>query len=363
MKANKANLKEAIKNHAKTAIAKRAETKLVKDVRKSAGSSVIEVVSEYTSISKYFRGVCLGDWSDADHELRIFKALGQDGSTRGGVFVPPILSNEVIELLKEKSVLRTMPGVRQVVVADKMQYNTVTDAPTISWGSENTAITEDTTLAFGRETLETKKAVCLYKMSRELLANANVSIDGLIRQELADKLGLEEDKVFLEGTGGVKPLGIYYNPRIVSTDLSAAIAVDNLKDMLYNIRILQSEVTGWVMHPRTVNDLCQKKDAEGRYIFGAGPGEANLSTLWGLPLRQTTQLPITMRPASAESYVVAGRWSDLLIGEGEGMRIDTSTEADTAFAADQVWLRLVRYVGCLLRHPESFGVIKGIQAG
>ena len=206
----KVALKKRLRETFRKSIA--ANTKV--NLRKSGGDPHIEVVKKNASISKYLRGVCLGIWDEAEIEKGMFqKALSQDHGHRGGVFVPTQLSSEIIPLLQATSVVRSMPGVQVIQMeTDKIRFNRVNTGPVISWGSENTAITEDTTLEFGDDTLEAKKAVCLYKMSRELLMNANISIDALVRQQLAKALALEEDKVFLEGTGGEKRAGRQERP-------------------------------------------------------------------------------------------------------------------------------------------------------
>jgi len=324
---------------------------------------VTDVKTKY-SISKYLRGGIWKQWDGAENEERLFKALGQDDGAAGGFFVPSILSNEIIELLKDTTVIRSQPGVRVIQMeTDKLEFNRTDAGPTISWGGESTTIAEDTTLEFGKSTLETHKAVCLYKMSRELLQNANISIDALVRMELADALGLEEDSVFLEGTGGTQPEGIYYNPRILSTDLSGSVGYDNIMDAEYQVRNAKSgPFSGYVMHPRTVNSLRKLKDGEGRFIYSnGGPGPAGIPSLNGIPVSQTTQIGVTSRPGASESYIVGGKWSDLLIGEKAGLRIETTNTGGDAFADDQVHMKLVKFVGSLLRHPESFVVIKGIS--
>ena len=349
----------------KTSLRKSMKKTETEPLRKSAGDPNVEVKSENVSILKYIRGGMFGNWEGATEELKIFKAFGQDAGTRGGFFVPSQLMGGVIELLKEKAVVRNLPGVRKIEVSgtDKIKMNRIANAPSISWGGESSTISEDTTMDFDNTTLETHKAVCLLKMSSEILRNANVSFEPMVRQELADALGLEEDKVLLEGTGGDRPLGFYFNAQVVSTDLSGAIGVSNIRDAMYQVRILHAAYpTAWVCHPRTAKQLAALNDAEGRPIFGTGPGLGTVTSLWGTPLVETTQVAIDARPGASESYIVGGNWSDFIIGDGMGMQIATSTEADTAFAADQVWMRLIRFIGSQVRHPESFVVIKGISA-
>ena len=91
-------------------------------------------------------------------------------------------------------------------------------------------------------------------------------------------------------------------------------------------------------------------------------GVANVSSLYGMSVFVSTQIPIDQaRPGSSEWYFVLGNFAHYLIGESDEIKFSISTEADTAFAADQVWLKLVNYVGCLAKQPAAFAVIKGIS--
>jgi len=347
-------MKTAMKGHVKIQVVK----------GQNSSGDTIELVEPRYSISKYFRGALWNNWENAENEERIYKALGVESGTRGGFFVPEQVAGEVIPLLKAKAVVRNMPGVKVVDLTgkSKITWNRVTAGPTVSWGGESTQISEDTTLAFGQKTLDTQKAVCLYKESRELFENAGPSVDEILRTELADALALAEDKVFLEGKGGTQPLGIYYNPQVLSTDLSGAIDQDDVK-VAVNQMMLQNagEPTAWVTYPTVRSKLALLKDAEGRPIFGTGPGQMYVKEIDGAPVHATTQITSTLMPGASETYMIGGMWSGFWIGERGGIRVDTTDSGGDAFEYDQVWLRLVREVGSILRHDQAFVVIKGID--
>ncbi len=328
--------------------------------------SVVDIKPEHVSLVKYIKGglfdVRLGKdaWAGAESEYRLFKALGRDDPTRGGFLVPQPVIGPTIELLREQAMVRNMPGVPPAVTVNasgKMEFPNQEAASIISWGSEASTITEDETLAFGHKTLEVKKAVALYKLTREIM-NAGIGMDAFLSADLARSMAEEEDRVFLSGTGGVRPLGFFFEPRVNSTDLSGALSIDNLLDARLQVRNAKSEVTGWIGNTRTENAIAQLKDAEGRYLNGLNFGNGQIPKLWGVDARWTTLVPIGAFPGSSETFMVGGRWSDLVIGEGQGIRIETS--AERYFENDVIGLRLVKEVGMLLRHPDSFVVIKGI---
>ena len=340
-------------------------------VRKSRGTTDIEVkdIEAPISISKYLKGAVTGDWRGAEIEKKEHKkALGQDIDTAGGFLVPTQISNELIELLKASTVVRSMPGVQTIEMdRDKMTISRVDTPPQVSWGGESTSIAEDTNLSFGEVSLELNKCVCLYKMSNELLMNANQSVDDLVKREMVDAIAIEEDKVFLEGQGGSQPLGFYYHPKVQSTDLSAAIDFDNILDGEYQIESQNAMLTGWVANPRVKNNLRQLKDGNGNYIYQdrmgqvTDAGNANMGDLYGKVAKFTTTIPTTLRPAASETYMVGGAWNNLIIGQKPQIRIETTNTGGDSFQYDQVWIRVVSYVDMALRHPETFTVIKGIQ--
>ncbi|HUU94931.1 MAG TPA: phage major capsid protein [Phycisphaerae bacterium] len=339
---------------------------VVKGSRKS-GDDPDRSRDEPVSFTKYLKGAILGNWREADGEQEIFKALGRDSATAGGFFVPPQLSDEVIERLKATAVVRSMPGVRVVPMTrtDKLQINRVTGAPAVTWSGEAATLSEDTGLTFGQVTLELKKATVLYKLSRELLEEAGPEVDNLVRTEIAEQLAIEEDKVFLRGTGGLQPLGFLYHPGVLNTDLSARVGGDNIRDAIYQVRAQNSEITGFVADPVALAHLADEKDSNGRFIINengnlGSPGTSvqGVMRLLNIPVKSTTQIGTGDYPGSTETFIVGGKWSDMLIGERPGLRIDTSEHV--YFANDQIGLRIVKQVGMALRHPEAFVVIKGI---
>ena len=364
MKVKKAELK-AIKQKMRKGFEKNLKTSIQKEAQTSSGdNSSVTDVKHNVSLLKYLRGVSLGMWEGAEIEHGMFKkALGENTATRGGVLVPTEISNEIIPALQESAVVRQMPGVRTInMKTNKLEFERTDNLPQISWGRENVEISEDTNLSFGRSTLELKKATCLYKQSRELIMDAMTDMEGLVRGEIVKALAREEDKVFLEGQGGDRPLGFYYNPSINNTDLSGQLTQDNIRSAMYQLRLNNSaEANGIVAHPRTAFDLATLKDGEGRPIFGSGEGQPIVNNIWGMKLAQTTETAITLRPGTDETYFVLGDWSQFIVGQKPSIRIETSTEASTAFTADQVWIKLVRRVGSLVRQPLSFALVSGIQ--
>lgn len=342
-------------------IAAKVAAKVEKGQRQTTPAPDVRVVkNENVSISKYLRGLWLGAWDNAPEEQRIYKALNTAIGTQGGFLVPEEISTDLIELVKAKAVVRRMPGVKVIPMKrDTWSQRRIDTGPVVTWGTQNTSITEDTALAFGKVELRLKDCRCLYKTSRQLIHDADVSVDAMVKSEMADAIALGEDAAFMHGRGGDEPLGLYNDPRILWTRLDATLTFDDLMEAEYQLEKNKRMLTGWIMNPREKLTLRKLKDGEGRYLYVPGKfvadGKSTMDSLNGVPVAYTTQIPITAKSGTNESYLLAGQWDDLLIGDStEGLRMEATQEGGDAFQYDQVWFKVVKRVDITTRHPESF---------
>jgi len=361
---SKKALAKAIKTKTEHEIRERLKASAV---RKSSGSSE-DNEDKPISLAKYIRGAVMNVWTDADSEKREFqkmnKALAEGIGYTGGFLVPTQQDQTLIELIRAKTVVRGMPGVRVYSMnSNSMTMPRIDTGTSGAWGGENETIASSAT-TFGQISMVLRKYVGKVVIPNELIEDASPAVEDMVNRDLTEAVAKAVDIGYLEGTGGTQPTGIYYQPHVVSTDLSATIGYDDLWNAIYNIRLLNHEITGWTSHPRLENTLRKIKDGEGRYMYDGVTGVGNVSNktpqLMGIPISYTTNIPITSRPSSNESYLIGADWSQLIIGERSGLRLEASR--DEAFSRDQTVLRAVYRTDMALRHPEAFVVIKGIQA-
>lgn len=357
------------------AMRKKTETKLRERLAKSAKRKSFGIISTKDDEVKidlphYIRGAILGDWTNADVEKRAYarvnKALGETLGTTGGFLVPTEQNRELIELIRAKTVVRAMPGVRVYGMnSNSMEMPRMDSGTTASWGGENETIAS-TAVTFGNISMVLRKCVGKVVIPNELIEDASPSITDLVNRDLVDGVAKAVDVAYLEGTGGSQPLGIYRQPHINWTDLSASASFDDVMNAIYQIRLDNHEINGWVTHPRLENSLLKLKDGDGNYLYQRGLGGPQggvvnaIPTLAGFPIKYTTNIPITNRPSTNESYLIGADWSQFIIGEKGVLRLEASR--DEEFSKDQTILRAVYRTDCALRHPEAFVLIKGIQA-
>jgi len=361
----------AIRNEAKES----AKTQLVKTTRRRSRGDVVAIHKsggeKKLSIAKYVRGVFMENWKDAEPERDAFeKALSGVTGGGGGFLIPDTLAAELIPYQYAQEVVSQMPGVRTYPLpGDSLTWNKQTDVATAQWSGESVSITESTTTNMvGQVELKLRKCTGLVKIPNELLEDAGALADKMITDDLTRVLALKRDLAFLEGTGGSQPLGLYYHTQVLNTDLSAALTYDNLLDAEYQLAANNAgPLTGWIAHPIVVNKLRQLKDGNGNYVYvqdmkmdlAGNPYES--ATLLGRPIKFTTQIAITNRPSTNETWMVGGNWGEYAIGDKAGIKLKASDEAGDSFGDDQTWVRAVVRTDATPLQAKSFVRIKGIN--
>ena len=115
------------------------------------------------------------------------------------------------------------------------------------------------------------------------------------------------------------------------------------------------------MNPRTVHNMKQLTTSNYPLfasINTAAPMGAGFAggTLVGYPVYQTTQVPITGGTGGDEAEVYFCNWDDVVLADWGSIELVASSEADTAFAANQTWIRAIWLVDVMVRHAVSCAV-------
>jgi len=341
-------------------------------VRKSRGSVDADTddAKKEFSIAKYIRGAVYDYWDDAKYEKDQFVKLNKQvsGATgvAGGFLVVPQYAAEMIELLRNKSVVRKM-GVRVYPMkGNTMFFSRQMSAANVFWVAEG-ALKQHDEPTFGQASLVLKEVAGLTLVTNDIIEDADTSIDAIIKQDLIGQLSLAEDLAFIQGTGGPQPLGVYNDPLVPTATLGggngAIPQFDDLKDMVYQVQLQNADPSAWLMHPRTKNTLNQLKDGVGRYIYYEGDlDKKDPDRLLGLPVFFSNQVPINLTfgtSAATCSYLILGQWNQFAIGEKTGGPVlDVSKER--YFELDQTAIRAVRRVDCLVKQPNAFRILRGI---
>jgi len=316
---------------------------------------------ENFSIGRFIKGVTTGDWKGAEVERRTM-VEGTLGS--GGYLVPAPLSNEIINLARNKAAV-VQAGARTVIMdASTLKIARVAGDFAPYWRAENEAITVSD-MSFETVTFEARTLAAYGKMSIELAEDAP-NIDVVIRDSLASALALELDRVALLGSGsGAEPTGLANVAGITELEMGenggALTDYDKLVDLYYAIAAANGQANAAIMAPRTAGELEKLKEATGNI----NPAKAPESWV-GLKKFVTNQIPIDQVQGTSDdaSTVFMGDFSKLMVGMRTPLVIELSRVAhdgtDSAFNKMQVHIRAYLRADVQLAVPAHLGQLIGI---
>lgn len=329
---------------------------------------------------RFLRAVAAGG-GDNDKAARFAtKAWGEDNavskallSTDGLAMVPTEYSSEVIELLSERAVFRSM-GPRII----PMPTGSVT-IPKITGGATATYVAEGDNITssqptFGQINLTWKKCVALVPVSNDFLTLEAAGADAIIRDDTVGAIATREDQAFLRGDGTQNtPKGLkYYVPAANSFSANATINLANVTADIAAAILLLREAhcrmlnVGWIWAPRTTMYLKSVRDANGNFAF---KDELDTGKFWGFPYMDTTEIPTNLGGGSDESEIHLTDFADVLLGEASTLQVEASTDAtywdgaalQSAFSRDLTLLRVISRHDLGVRHEESLVQITGVK--
>ena len=204
-----------------------------------------------------------------------------------------------------------------------------TDLADADWTAEVPAsdISEDDALRLGTRELMPHLSTKLVKVSEKLLRTAVIPPETLVRQRMAYKFGVTEEKAFLTGDGAQQPLGVFTaSSSGISTgqDTTAAstttFTADELIDVEASIKEGYAMRGTWLMHRDTMKIIRKLKDGNGQYLWLPGIAGGDPATILAHPYRLSEYAPNTF---TTGLYVLMfGDFSYYWIADALGMTID-----------------------------------------
>lgn len=264
---------------------------------KSAGK---ELNSEERSMVAYRTVLRTNEVSGTGAEE--FRALQADSDPAGGYSVPQQAATQLIKAVDDLVFIRALANVIPVTTGDSLGAVSLdADPEDGTWSGEIQEFDEDTAMKFGKRELNPTAIKKLVKVSKKLLRTSTLNIDALVRDRLAYKFGITQEKGFLTGNGAAQALGVFTaSAEGISTgrDVSAgntntAITADNLKNNKYNLKAGYRNNAQWVFHRDAIKEVSKLKDGEGRYLWQDSIALDEPDRLLNLPVNESEYAPNT----------------------------------------------------------------------
>lgn len=242
---------------------------------------------------------------------------------------------------------RVLSGLRGDVVIPKQ-----TAAATAYWVAEGDGLTESSA-TFDTIKLTPKHVGALSSVSRQLLQQANPSIEQLIRDDFVRVIGQAIDKAMLHGAAANdEPVGIL-NVSGIETASLATLDWEAVLAMLEKLGLQNVTPNAIITHPKaaTVLQTTLKDSVAGAAYLMQGGRMADLT------VHATNQMAAKVTagpPEVTTGRVLAGDFSQLIVGEWGSAEILANPYAATYYEAGAVQLRIMATMDMVCRNPKAF---------
>lgn len=295
-------------------------------------------------------------------------------SNSGGALIPQNMQNEVIELLRDRTIVRKL-GARSIPLpGGNLSLPRLSGGATAGYVGEGKDVIA-TGATFDDVKLSAKTMIALVPISNQLIGRSGFNTEQLILGDILSAISTREDKAFLrdDGTGdtpkGMLTVAKTANRLVVWEGTVVNLAtIDSyldsliLKHMDSNSNML---LCGWGLSNRSYMKLFGLRDGNGNKVYP----EMAQGMLKGYPIQRTSAIPANLGDGGNESEIYFCDFNDVLIGEDGMMKVDFSTEATykdaegnlvSAFARNQSLIRVVTEHDIGFRHPEGLVVGTGV---
>jgi HK97 family phage major capsid protein len=204
--------------------------------------------------------------------------LMQSENTKGGYLAPMEIFGSIISKLDDALKMRQISTVHTISGAKSLGIPTIdTDPSAAAWTPEvpSSDISADSTMAFGQRELMPHLDTKRIDVSRVLLRNAAQSVETIVSDRLAYKLGLAQEVAFLTGSGTNQPEGVFTNTDVGTVTAAGADSendfdADDVVNTLYELKSQYHGNATFGLHRSFLKQIRRLKDANNQWLWSAG---------------------------------------------------------------------------------------------
>lgn len=282
-------------------------------------------------------------------------------ATAGGNTVATnLLAANFIDLLRNKLAVAGLGAQFLTGLVGQIAIPRQTSGATAYWVAENGAPTESQQ-AFDQVALSPKTVGAFTDISRKLLLQSSIDVEGFVRNDLATVLALAIDLAAINGSGSSnQPTGVLNTSgigsvaggtnglaptwaNIIALETAVAVANADIGNMAY---LTNAQVRGKLLST-------EKASTTGNFVW------ADNNTLRGYRAEVSQQVPSNLTKGTSSgvcSAILFGNWADLIIGQWGSL--DLMVDPYTGSTAGTVRVVALQDVDIAVRHAESFAAMK-----
>jgi HK97 family phage major capsid protein len=277
----------------------------------------------------------------AVHEPHKLKAMGLDSGEAGGFAVPDQFRTSILSVPPMATIVRPRaqvlppgeyPDAKFEIPALRQGASGLYGGVTFSAANEGTAGTSNDP-KLDNVILEPQRLSGYITIGNSLLRNATAMsafIENLFRNAKAGY----EDNAFIQGTGGVLPLGFLYSPGKVNVVRTTASTIV-LTDILNMLAKMYGDTPFWIASKSALPKLAAMADTVGNSIYIVADITKSLpATLAGYPIFFSFRQPAL----GSEGDLMLVDASYYIIKDGSGPFVQASEHVN--FTADQTIIKM-----------------------
>lgn len=294
--------------------------------------------------------------SDIQHRSRILeKRVNQVGVASDGGYLVGVDNNydNMVPLLRNSALIRSLGARVLTGLKNDVAIPRVLTGGVAYWVSETGTLT-DSSATFGQIGMKPRRLGATIPYSRQFVAQAGLSVDQFIQDDLDAAFGVELDRVAINGAGATEPLGIL---NLASADRATSVS--------FGAAATWPKVISFETNVAVANALGM---AGGRYAYlttpstkGVWKGAAKITNqavfLWengdivnGYPAAATNQFPT----AGTLNQVIFGDFSQVVYGEWSGL--DLTVDPYSLAKTGKIQLTLQKFVDMVIRQGKAFAI-------
>lgn len=275
-----------------------------------------------------------------DFEQRVLTTA--TATSGAGATVPTTFYNRLMaHVIEVSGVMQAGPTVFNTSSGETFTVpKTVTHTVPTAVVAEGAGIAEiDPT--FGQTALGAYKYGILLSLSRELIDDTGVDLEGYLSMQAGRALGNYFGAHLTAGTGTSQPRGILLDTTLGVTSVTGTGGIPSASDLvtlMYSVisPYRSSRSCGWLMKDSTVGAIRGLKDTTGNFIWQPSMQMGAPDVLFGKPVYTDPYVPAT---ATGAKSVIFGDFSSFAVRLVGGIRFERSD--DVGFANDLVTFRAI----------------------
>ena len=289
-------------------------------------------------------------------ELRTGLVKGTNSA--GGYTVPTSFYDRLIQhLIFNAAILQTNATVLNTETGEVIQVPKTTAHPTAALVAEGVAIGEvDPT--FGQVNLAAYKFANLIQISRELIQDTGVDLDGYMSQRSGVALGNAFGAYAVTGTGSSQPTGVLTQAssglQSANTGATGAFTADDVISMFYSLIPPYRTNAQWFLSTTALSLIRKFKTTTNGYIWQPSYQIGQPDTLQGKPVIEDPNMPTI---ALSSKSVLFGDFTNFFVRMAGPIRYERSD--DYAFNTDTVTFRAIMRADSNL--VDTTGAVKYLQ--